>query len=217
MQRVSTPPNPPPPGYGPPQGYGPPPGYGPPQPPPKKRRAGKIAILGCGGLIALVVIIVVIVIVAASHGGSGSNSGTKPASAAGKIGSKVRDGKFQFVVTRVSHTKNVGDTAQGLGDTAQGKYTVLHVTVTNISNQAQTLDDSAQYVYDGKNRQFSASPSADIDGNGGNGGGVFLNQINPGDSVHGKLYFDMPNGDTAVTAQLHDSSFSNGVTVSLRS
>jgi len=217
---VSTPPNhePPPPGYGPPQGYGPPPGYGPPQPPPKKRRAGKIALLGCGGLIALVVIVVVIVVVVtASHSGSGSNGGSTPASAAGKVGSKVRDGKFQFVVTRVTRVKNVGDTAQGLGDTAQGDYTVLHVTVTNIGNQAQTLDDSAQYIYDGKNRQFSASPSADIDGNGGNGGGVFLNQINPGDSVHGKLYFDLPKGDTAVTAQLHDSTFSNGVTVSLRS
>lgn len=217
---MSTPPNhePPPPGYSPPQGYGPPPGYGPPQPPPKKRRAGKIALLGCGGLIALVVIMVVIVIaVAASHSGSGSNGGSTPASAAGKLGSKVRDGKFQFVVTRVTRVKNVGDTAQGLGDTAQGEYTVLHVTVTNIGNQAQTLDDSAQYVYDGKNRQFSASSSADIDGNGGNGGGVFLNQINPGDSVHGKFYFDLPKGDTAVTAQLHDPTFSGGVTVNLRS
>jgi hypothetical protein len=46
---------------------------------------------------------------------------------------------------------------------------------------------------------------------------VFLNQINPGDSVHGKLYFDLPKGDTAVTAQLHDSTFSGGVTISLRS
>jgi hypothetical protein len=199
-------------------GYGTPPqGYAPPQPPPKKRRAGKIALLGCGGLVALVVIIVVIIVaVGLSKTGSGSNNAPSPATAAGKLGSKVRDGKFQFVVTHITHAKNVGDTAQGLGDPAQGEYTVLHVTVTNISNQAQTLDDSAQYVYDGKGRQFSASSSADIDGNGGNGGGVFLNQINPGDSVHGRLYFDMPKGDSAVTAQLHDSTFSNGVTVSLR-
>lgn len=140
----------------------------------------------------MVIIVVIVIAVAASHSGSGSNGGSTPASAAGKLGSKVRDGKFQFLVTRVTRIKNVGDTAQGLGDTAQGEYTVLHVTVTNIGNQAQTLDDTAQYVYDSKNRQFSASSSADIDGNGGNGGGVFLNQINPGDSVHGKLYFDLP-------------------------
>ena len=81
---------------------GPPPGYGPPQPPPKKRRAGKIALLGCGGLIALVVVIVVIVIaVAASN--SGSRTNPRPTSNLGGwayFGSKVRDGKFQFVVTR---------------------------------------------------------------------------------------------------------------------
>jgi len=78
------------------------------------------------------------------------------------------------------------------------------------------LDDSSQYVYDAKGRQYSASVSADIDGNGGNGGGVFLNQINPGDAVRGKIYFDLPKGDRAVKAVLHDSAFSDGVTVSLK-
>ena len=172
-------------------------------------------MLGCGGLIALVVIIVIIVaVVAGTHSGSGNSTSSGTATAAG-IGSKVRDGKFQFVVTRVTHVKSVGDTAQGLGDTAQGEYTVLNVIVTNIGNQAQTLDDSSQYVYDGKGRQFSADTSADIDGNGSNGGGVFLKQINPGDSVNGKIYFDLPQSARAVRADLHDSAFSDGVSVSL--
>jgi hypothetical protein len=174
-------------------------------------------LLGCGGLLAVIVIIVIIVAVAAgTHSGSG-NSAAPGATTAGRMGSKVRDGKFQFVVTSVTHVKSVGDTAAGLGDTAQGEYTVLHVIVTNVGNQAQTLDDSAQYVYDSKGRQFSADTSADIDGNGGNGGngGVFLTQINPGDTVQGKIYFDMPENDTAVSAELHDSAFSDGVSVSL--
>lgn len=227
MTNVPGPPQQPPQGYGPPpQGY-----YGPPQPPPKKRRAGKIFALGCGGLLALVIVIVVIAAVASSGSGSGAGTASAGSASSGSassgssgssgaapgIGAKVRDGKFQFVVTRVSYAKNVGDVADGLGETASGRFTVLHVTVTNIGNQAQTLDDSSQYVYDHKGRQFSASTSADIEGNGSNGGGVFLNQINPGGVVHGKLYFDMPVGDKAVKAVLHDSAFSGGVTVSLRS
>jgi hypothetical protein len=221
---------PPPAGYGPPSGYGPaPPGYGPPQRPPRRGRAGKIFLLGCGGLLALVVLIVIVVAVVASNGGgsdghgsaSGHHAAARPGTghpaAAPGIGAKVRDGDFQFVVTGVSYAKSVGDTADGLGDTAQGEYTVLHVAVTNIGSQAQTLDDSSQYVYDSRSRQFSASSDADIDGNGDNGGGVFFNQVNPGDTVQGNLYFDLPDGVRAVRAVLHDSAFSGGVTVRLAS
>jgi hypothetical protein len=178
-----------------------------------------------------VIIIVIIAAVASSGGGSGSSTasagsaGSGSASSGGSgssgtapgIGAKARDGKFQFVVTSISHAKNVGDVADGLGDTASGRYTVLHVAVTNIGDQAQTLDDSSQYVYDSRGRQFSASSPADIDGNSSNGGGVFFNQINPGGTVHGKLYFDLPRGTKAIKAVLHDSAFSDGVTVSLRS
>lgn len=45
---------------------------------------------------------------------------------------------------------------------------------------------------------------------------VFLNQVNPGDTAHGKLYFDLPRGDTATKATWHDSMLSNAVTVTLR-
>ena len=205
--------------YGPPPpggSYGPPPPggyYG--QPQPRKRRAGKAFLLGCGGLIAIVIIVVIIVVVAASGGNSGSGSNAGPGKPAGTIGSKVRDGKFQFVVTGVSHAKKVGDTAAGLGAKAQGEYTILHITVTNVGNQAQTLDDSSQYVY-ANGRKYDASSDADMVGNGGNGGGVFLNQINPGNTVRGKIYFDLPHGVRAVKAVLHDSAFSDGVVVSLK-
>jgi uncharacterized protein DUF4352 len=87
--------------------------------------------------------------------------------------------------------------------------------VTNIGNAAQTLDDSAQYVYDARGRQFSADSQADLYING-TGDSVFLQQINPGNTVHGKIAFDLPVGDSAVRAELHDSMFSGGVIVSLR-
>jgi hypothetical protein len=177
--------------------------------------------------VAGVVVLIIIVSVASNHGGAAS-----PASAAGTgnqaqkastaqqgaahIGTAVRDGKFQFTVTSVTRAKSAGDTADGLGDTAQGEYTILHVTVTNIGDQPQTLDDSSQYAYDASGRKYRASTSADLDLNSATGAdSVFFNNINPGNTVHGELAFDMPAGAKAVKAELHDSAFSGGSTVSL--
>ncbi len=207
-----------------PQYYPPPqPQYYPPQQPPKKKRHWvRNTFLGLAGFIVLIVIISV-----AANGGSNgtpvAGSGATSANATpvapqvAKIGIPVRDGKFQFTVTSVSHAKSVGDTANGFGDTAQGEYTILLVTVTNIGSQTQTLDGSSQYVYDASGRKYNASTSADIDLNGASGSNsVFFNDINPGNTVRGELAFDMPAGLKAVKAELHDSAFSGGVTVSLR-
>jgi len=150
-----------------------------------------------------------------------ADSGPAPANAVpaapqvAKIGTPVRDGKFQFTITSVSHAKSVGDTADGFGDTAQGRYTILHVTVTNISSQPQTLFDSNQYVFDASGRKYDVSTSADMDINGASDS-VLFNDINPGNTVRGELAFDMPAGLKAVKAELHDSAFSGGVTVNLR-
>jgi Domain of unknown function (DUF4352) len=197
--------------------------YYPPQQPPKKRRHWvQNTFLGLAGFIVLIVIISVAVN-GGSNGTPAAGSGAAPANPVpaapqvAKIGTPVRDGKFQFTVTSVSHAKSVGDTADGFGDTAQGKYTILHITVTNIGSQPQTMFDSNQYVYDASGRKYDASTSADIDLNSASGSdSVFVNDINPGNTVRGELAFDMPAGHKAVKAVLHDSAFSGGVSVNLR-
>ena len=192
--------------------------------PAPKRRTGRKVLIGCGGAVAAVVLLVIIIAVVAAVGNNSSNSGGSSASGtsiggssggqptAATIGTPVRDGKFQFVVTRVSYARHVGD--QYVGKSAQGRYTILHVTVKNISDQSQTLDDSTQYVYDAHGRKFDADTEADIYVNGGSDN-VFLNDINPGNTVHGKIAFDLPKDTKAVKAELHDSAFSDGVTVTL--
>jgi Domain of unknown function (DUF4352) len=216
-----------PPSYTPNQETPPPPAYAPPPgPPPKKKHRVRNVLLG---LIGVVVLLIIISAITSSSGGSkpsaapSSASGSSPKAAspatapkAAGIGTAVRDGKFQFTVTSVSQAKSAGDTTDGLGDTAQGEYTILHVTVTNIGSEAQTLDDSSQYVYDASGRKYDASTEADIDLNSSDGAdSVFLNNINPGNTVKGELAFDMPTGTKAVKAELHDSAFSGGVTVNL--
>ena len=46
-------------------------------------------------------------------------------------------------------------------------------------------------------------------------GSTWFNDINPGNTVHGKIAFDMPTGDKAIKIELHDSMFSDGVTAKL--
>lgn len=200
--------------------------YQPPAPAPRKRHLVRNGLFGCLGVIVLIIVIAVAVAIGNS-GGSGSSPSTPAAGSAPavthsarpvvQLGKPVRDGKFQFVINSVSQTKTVGDTEFGGGTTAQGKYTVLHVTVTNISGQPQTLDDSAQYVYDSAGRKYNASSDADIALSTANASSdVIFNNINPGNTVSGLIAFDMPSGDSAVKAELHDSPFSLGVTVALR-
>lgn len=192
-------------------------------PPPKKRHRVRTIILSVVG-----VFVVLIALGAALGGGkpANANAGTAANATSGgttapavastgpHIGQAADDGKFRFVVLKVTHAKRVGD--QFLSQTAAGRYTVIWVKVTNISDVPQTLDASAQAVFDQRNRQFSPDDTADIYGNGsGAGSSVFFQSINPGGSVTGRIYFDMPKGDRAVTVVLHDSVLSGGVTVRL--
>jgi uncharacterized protein DUF4352 len=221
-----------PPGGYPPPGYPPQPGY-PPHgqyaypPAPRKSWPRRHKVLtGFGAVVSFFAFIAVIASVASGNKTGGGTGSPAPAAAAGSshggqagsgqagVGTPVRDGKFQFTITKITHAKSVGDTADGLGDTAQGRYTILHIIVKNISSQSQTLDDSSQYLYDASGRKYDASSSVDIDLN--NDGNVFLNNINPGNTVRGLITFDMPAGVKAVKAELHDSMFSDGVTVNLR-
>lgn len=210
-----------------PPAYRPSPPQQPPLPPRKgwPRRHKILTALG-----AAFGLLIAVIIISVAAGGKSTPSGTPAATApataatspstqptsappkAAGIGTPVRDGKFQFTVTSVTSAKSAGDSA--LSQTAQGQYAVMHITVTNISNVAQTMADSAQYVYDSQGRKFSADSTADLYANG-TANSVFLNQINPGNSVHGLIYFDLPANDKPVSAQLHDSAFSGGVTVSL--
>jgi hypothetical protein len=128
------------------------------------------------------------------------------------IGTAVRDGKFEFVVTGV---ERVGATiGEGFSqETAQGEFVIIRMDVTNIGDEAQTLSSSGQVLYNDKDQKFEPSsaifslPDADK---------FFLEKINPGNKVVGApLLFDVAPGTVLNKIELHDSVFSGGVEVSL--
>lgn len=170
-------------------------------------RHGILTALG-----AVVLLIIVISVVFKTGGGSSSNnavgagspSGGVPAAAAAALNTPVRDGQFEFTVTAV----DAGGATIGTSDvtqTAQGKFILAHITVKNISNQAQKLTDQ-------QGRQATASPTAALFMDRQN----FLAQINPGNSVQGVVVFDVPKDSVPATFELHESLFSAGAIVSVK-
>lgn len=138
---------------------------------------------------------------------------SKPAPAEPKIGSKVRDGKFEFVVTKVAPGgKEIG--SDFLKETAQGTFQLVSITVSNIGKEPQTLFDSNQKIIDDKGREFEPNSMAAMALD--NNEDVWIKPINPGNSVKGVLVYDMPDGAVPVTIELHDSAFSGGVKVALK-
>ncbi|GAA3812989.1 hypothetical protein GCM10022226_37150 [Sphaerisporangium flaviroseum] len=128
------------------------------------------------------------------------------------IGDVVKDGRFAFRVTKVE--KGLSQVGEGFTiSKAQGQYVLIHLTVKNIGDEAQLFTDSGQKLLDTEDRQYDAATGAAAlaldDSN------AFLNNINPGNSVRGILLFDVPKGFQLRAVELHDSVFSDGVTVAL--
>jgi hypothetical protein len=140
-----------------------------------------------------------------------STQATTDAAPATGIGTPVRDGKFEFTVTQVeTGVGHVGSDAFGVD--AQGQFVLLHLTVTNIGDEAQYFDGSSQKLHDTAGRTHSADTEAAIYLDDANS---LLNQINPGNTAEGVVVFDVPTDAVPATAELHDSPFSGGVTVTL--
>ncbi len=129
------------------------------------------------------------------------------------IGDAAKDGKFTFTV----HSFDCGKKSVGasfLKDKAQGQFCLMDVTVANHGDEAQMLFSDNQYVYDAKGRQFSHDDVAAMSVQGNDQ--VWIEDINPGNSVRGIMVFDVPKNADIVTAELHDSMMSGGITVSLK-
>ncbi|WP_028813870.1 DUF4352 domain-containing protein [Streptomyces flavidovirens] len=177
-------------------------------------------------LIALIALIVVIVIASAGGGGGGDDTAPQPptttapreeerqdepqGSQGAGIGDPVRDGKFEFTVTKVQ--PGVQRIGGEFGKEAQGQFILVHMTVQNIGNESQLFDGDAQKLFDPKDREFSADAGAAIYLEESKS---FLNEINPGNKVNGIVVFDVPKDVKPVKIELHDSVFSGGVTVNL--
>ena len=127
------------------------------------------------------------------------------------IGVTAADGKFEFVVTNVeTGLPSIGNDM--FGTQAQGTFALVHVTVTNIGDKAQSFFGDNQTLVDTQGREHSADTTAAIYLENSES---MYTEINPGNSVNAIVVFDIPADAVPATITLHDSMFSGGVTVSL--
>ena len=135
----------------------------------------------------------------------------KPKAPASQIGEPVRDGKFEFTVNSVKcGISKVGN--EYLNTEAQGEFCAMQLSIENIGDEPQMMFADNQFAFDGKDRKYSAHSEASIYDESSQ---VLWEEINPGNSVKGKVYFDVPKGTKLTQLELHDSAFSEGVKVAL--
>lgn len=150
---------------------------------------------------------------------SGSESGTESVDTkdsgstetAPGLNDAVRDGKFEFTVKKVDCGKTkIGSSM--LGTKAQGQFCLVSVKVENIGDEAQSMFGDNQLMFDQEGREFSADTEAAIYLDNAQ---TLWEEINPGNSINGVVVFDVPKNAVPESIELHDSMFSDGVTVSL--
>jgi hypothetical protein len=136
-----------------------------------------------------------------------------PEQSAPGIGQEVRDGKFGFVVTGVeTGVATLGDNPY-LQKDALGQFVLVSVTVTNVSDRAQSYFGSNQKLIDAQGREFEndAMAAINLEAETAIGG-----DINPGLSQNVTIVFDVPLDAVPATLEVHDSMFSGGAEISLR-
>jgi Domain of unknown function (DUF4352) len=128
------------------------------------------------------------------------------------LGKTTTDGKFQFTVTGMQcGFPSVGP--DGFGQKAQGQFCLIDTQIKNIGRTAEIFNDSSQKAYDAAGVEYSVDSGAAFFAN--QDYSTFLEQINPGNTVHGKLVFDVPLGTQLQSVVLHESLFTAGVKVPL--
>ena len=132
----------------------------------------------------------------------------------GKIGTAVRDGRFEFVVHSVQC--GVGQLGPDNAEQrAEGQFCLVSLTVKNIGDQPHTMTDRAQKGYGTNGSRYGTNSTAGLYANDTNSQ-VWLKAIHPGAEVTGTIVYDLPRGVELSELELHDSLTSGGVTIDLR-
>lgn len=141
-----------------------------------------------------------------------TSKASKPAEKTAKVGDTVVDGSFAYTVKKVrTGVRHVGDST--FGETAQGQFVIVNVTVRNVGDEAVSFHTDDAYLFDDKGRRYDADTEANITIDYDN----WLEEINPGNTMKGKIVFDIPKKVEPVSLELNNFlGGDGGATFSLR-
>jgi hypothetical protein len=177
-------------------------------PPPPRSRRGAIAIVLLCALFAMCCI-----------GGATLAfvvNTSKPTSALGPalpgLKTPVKDGRFEFVVASVS-CGHASVSRAFVSRSAQGQFCLVELSVRNVGTKSQTFADAFQKANGPTGDSYAADTAAGLLAN--TDGANVWTLINPGNTVSGRIVFDIPAAATISTVELHDSALSHGVLVNI--
>lgn len=120
---------------------------------------------------------------------------------------------------------------------AQGQFCLLELSIQNTGDKPKSLKVSNQHLYDEQDRQFSVDTTAtrlencvlpvnadvpfrasgsNLNNDCNDNDTPFIeSRINPGNSISGRLVFDVPQNVNIVEAKLHNSSIFSRVKIGL--
>ncbi len=140
------------------------------------------------------------------------SGGAQGQAAAAGIGTKVRDGTFEFVVTGVERPGKSFPGKLQTTLTAGGEFVIVRVDVTNVGDEARRLDCQCQYLLNDKGQAISPSSRILYTKDALK----YVELIYPGVTVIGApVVFDVAPETLIVNIELHGSSTSQGVRVRL--
>jgi len=109
-----------------------------------------------------------------------------------KIGDTVKVGDMQYKVTKTSASKKVGPSA--LQETANGTFLVIDLDIKNNGDESVTVDSSFFNLKLGS-KTYKADADASMSANQKEDGSIdnsfFLQDLNPGSEMSGKVVFDV--------------------------
>ena len=127
------------------------------------------------------------------------------------IGTPVTSGNLQFTVTKVVRNQTrVGE--DFMAEKAQGRFTLVYVTVRNVGGDSETFFDDDQKLKDAASKTYSPDSTAELAMKNND---VWLSDINPGNAVDGVLVYDMPVGVEGTAIDFSGGLFDDAKTVQL--
>ncbi|WP_406270903.1 protein kinase [Nocardia sp. NBC_00881] len=125
------------------------------------------------------------------------------------VDTPVRDGKFEFVVTKVD-----ADVSRVGWQTTAGSFLIVTLAVRNISDEVKWFLPLGQRLFDAQGTPFEHNATATMWQNTQQRLGYSF-ELRPGQSATTQLVFDLPPQVSPDRLELHDFVLSNGVQVHL--
>lgn len=133
-------------------------------------------------------------------------AGKKEEAAAG-VGTAVKSGDIEFTITAFTCGVSV---TEPVTVTPQGKFCQLGLTAKNVGTKQVMLSDSQVVLTDDKGAEYKASSDTFMAP-----GAILLKQINPGNTLTGTIYVDVPADVTPTKAVVKGDLFAKGATIKL--